>query len=210
MRYAYGNKYGETHGFSKTKLYKIWLNMKSRCYNKTATRYERYGGRGIFVCDEWKNNFMNFYNWACNNGYIEGLSIERIDINDGYYPQNCKWITKSEQSKNTCRTHLITYNHETKCVEDWCKELGLKSNTILERAKNLNGDFYKALFEYVPYQKDEKSFVFTDTNIQKKTVDIQVKDIGIANNAKKIIEKNIIKQGEKNGNVKSSANIDSP
>ena len=94
MRYAYGNKYGETHGLSKTKLYKIWLNMKSRCYNKTATRYERYGGRGIFVCDEWKNNFMNFYNWACNNGYIEGLSIERIDINDGYYPQNCKWITK--------------------------------------------------------------------------------------------------------------------
>lgn len=158
MRYAYGNKYGETHGLSKTKLYKIWLNMKSRCYNKTATRYERYGGRGIFVCDEWKNNFMNFYNWACNNGYIEGLSIERIDINDGYYPQNCKWITKSEQSKNTCRTHLITYNHETKCVEDWCKELGLKSNTILERAKNLNGDFYKALFEYAPYQKNEKKF----------------------------------------------------
>ena len=121
-RYAYGNTYGVTHGLSKTLLYKIWQNMKSRCYCKSATRYERYGGRGITVCDEWRNNFMAFYNWAYSNGYKDGLSIERIDIDLGYMPGNCKWILKSEQSKPTCRTHWVTHSGETKCVEDWCRE----------------------------------------------------------------------------------------
>lgn len=157
-RYAYRNTYGVTHGLSKTLLYKIWQNMKSRCYCKSATRYERYGGRGITVCDEWRNNFMAFYNWAYSNGYKDGLSIERIDIDLGYMPGNCKWILKSEQSKNTCRTHWVTHNGETKCVEDWCKELELKSNTILDRAKKTNGDFYKAIFDYKPYQKNEKRY----------------------------------------------------
>lgn len=157
-RYAYGNTYGETHGQSKTLLYKIWSNMKSRCYNKSATRYERYGGRGITVCDEWRKDFMAFYNWAYSSGYEIGLSIERININLGYSPSNCKWILKSEQSKNTCRTHLVTHNGKTQCVEEWCRELGLKSNTIIERARALNGDFYKALFEYHSYRKNEKRF----------------------------------------------------
>ena len=157
-RYAYGNTYGKTHGLSKTPLYKIWSNMKSRCYCKSATRYERYGGRGITVCDEWRKDFMAFYNWAYSSGYETGLSIERININLGYSPSNCKWILKSEQSKNTCRTNLVTYDGKTQCVEDLCKELGLKSNTILERARALNGDFHKALFEYKPYLKNEKRF----------------------------------------------------
>ena len=156
--HKYGNAYGKTHGLSKTLLYKIWTNMKSRCYCQSATRYERYGGRGIIVCDEWRKDFMAFHDWAYSNGYAVGLSIERIDINLGYCPSNCRWILKSEQSKNTCRTHLVTHEGKTQCVEDWCKELGLKSNTILDRAKNLNGDFHKAIFEYKPYQKDEKNF----------------------------------------------------
>ena len=157
-KYAYGNKYGVTHGLSKTKLYRIWSNMKSRCYCKTATRYERYGGRGITVCEEWKNNFLTFYEWAIVSGYKDGLSIERIDIDLGYTPQNCKWILRSEQSKNTCRTHLVSHNGKTQCVEDWCKELGLKSNTILERSKKLNGDFYTAIFDFIPYTKNDKKF----------------------------------------------------
>lgn len=157
-RYAYGNKYGVTHGFSKTHLYKIWINMRSRCYCKSATRYERYGERGITVCEEWKNDFLAFRKWAYENGYEDGLSIERIDINSNYCPENCKWILKPEQSKNTSRTHWVTHNGETKCVEDWCKELGLKSNTILNRAKKLENDFYKAIFEYKPYVKNQKEY----------------------------------------------------
>lgn len=157
-RYAYGNNYSETHGQSKTKLYKIWSNMKARCYCKTATRYERYGGRGICVCDEWLNDFMKFREWSLLSGYKEGLSIERKDINSNYSPENCEWILKADQTKNTSRTHWVTHNGETKCVEDWCKELGLKSNTILMRAKRLDNDFYKAIFEYEPYKKNEKEF----------------------------------------------------
>lgn len=158
-----------THGQSRTRLYTIWCDMKQRCLNKNREVFKHYGERKISICDEWKNNFNSFYDWAMANGYKNGLSIERIDINDGYSPKNCKWIPKSEQSKNTCRTHFVTHNGKTQCVEDWCKELGIKSNTILGRARTLNGDYYKALFEYKHYQKNEKQFCphgheYTDEN----------------------------------------------
>lgn len=158
MRYAYGNKYGVTHGLSDTRIYKIWSNMKSRCYNPNAERYERYGGRGITVCDKWREDFLSFYQWAMSNGYESGLSLERKDIDQGYSPENCCWITKGEQSLNTCRSHYVTHGGETKCVEHWCKELGLHSNTIYHRAKLLHGDFHAAIFEYTAPTKNSKKF----------------------------------------------------
>lgn len=88
------------HNFSNTKLYKVWQGMKTRCYNPKFIYYRNYGGRGITICDEWLNNFKNFYNWAINNGYKEGLTIDRIN-NDGIYePSNCRWITRAEQNRN--------------------------------------------------------------------------------------------------------------
>lgn len=98
------------HGCKHTKLYDVWCGIKDRCYNKNAKAYIYYGARGITICDEWKNNFINFKNWAEANGYKEGLSIERKDVNSDYCPENCCFISLKEQSRNKTNTLKYEYN----------------------------------------------------------------------------------------------------
>ena len=88
------------HNLSNTKLFKVWCGMKDRTLNKNDKAYKNYGGRGIKICNEWLTDFMNFYNWSIDNGYKEGLTIDRINNNGNYEPSNCRWITMKEQSKN--------------------------------------------------------------------------------------------------------------
>ena len=91
------------HGMAGTRLYNIWDKMKSRCYKESNNRYNRYGGRGITVCNEWKNDFQAFYDWAIANGYNDELTIDRIDVNGNYEPSNCQWLTTSENTKKMFR-----------------------------------------------------------------------------------------------------------
>lgn len=88
------------HNLCKTTIYYSWTNMKSRCYNVAGKSYKDYGERGITVCDEWKNSFINFYNWSIKNGYREGLTIDRENNDKGYTPENCRWVTIIIQANN--------------------------------------------------------------------------------------------------------------
>ena len=115
------------------KLYSVWKNMKERCYKKDSDRYYTYGARGIRVCDEWIDKFRLFAKWAVANGWRRDLSIERVNLNGNYCPENCTFITMAEQARNRTSNVLITYNEETHCVVEWCEILGLKNPKTVYR-----------------------------------------------------------------------------
>lgn len=133
------------HGQSYTRIHRIWDMMKSRCYYKGNNRYEYYGGRGIVVCDEWKNNFIAFYEWAMSNGYSDELSIDRIDLNGNYEPSNCRWATKVEQANNKSNNRFITFNNQTHTASQWAKITGIKEATIRYRIIHSNWNVERAL-----------------------------------------------------------------
>lgn len=109
--------------------------MMNRCYRPDNNQYHNYGGRGITVCEEWKNNFEVFAKWALNNGWQAGLTIDRKNNNEGYYPENCRWATQQEQANNKTNNHLLTVFGETKTIANWARDSRAKAGyqSILER-----------------------------------------------------------------------------
>lgn len=134
-----------THHKSNTRLYHTWQQMKGRCYNKNNKDYRDYGARGIVVCDEWKNDFQAFYNWAMDNGYQENLTIDRIHPNGNYTPNNCRWADITTQNRNKRNNINFEYKGETHCLTEWCKILGLKYSRVRNRVRRLNWPIEKAL-----------------------------------------------------------------
>lgn len=122
-----------THNLSTTPLYRVWASIKKRCYNPNESNYARYGGRGIEVCPEWRNDFKAFYDWAMANGYRDDLSIDRIDVNGNYEPDNCRWATVKEQANNRRNSRLITYNGVTHTMTEWGDLVGIKASVIWKR-----------------------------------------------------------------------------
>lgn len=117
-----------THGMSGTRIHGIWNDMKSRCNLTTNQNYHRYGGRGIKVCSEWSglNGFENFYEWSINNGYRDIFSIDRIDNNGAYSPDNCRWSDMITQCNNRRNSKFLEYKGQTKTLSQWVRELNLK------------------------------------------------------------------------------------
>ena len=121
---------------SQKRLNNIWRGIIKRCYNVQNPAYKNYGKRGIIVCDDWKNNFINFYNWAVNNGYADNLTIDRINNNGNYEPSNCRWVTQYVQNRNQRSNKIFTYNGKTLCLADWSKVLNIPYTTLIYRLKH--------------------------------------------------------------------------
>lgn len=132
-----GNKLAQKHGLSKTRLHKIWHSMYCRCYYSSTNQYKNYGGKGIKVCEEWKHSegFVNFYKWAISNGYSEELTLDRIDNEKDYCPENCRWATPKSQSNHKTNNIYYTYKGKTQTSKQWCDEFGISQTTLKDRLK---------------------------------------------------------------------------
>ena len=126
------------HGLSGSKIYHVWASMKNRCNNSNDTNYEYYGGRGVSVYSLWnkRDGFINFYKWAIQNGYEKGLTLDRIDVNGNYEPDNCRWITHKKQMLNTRRNKRIKYKNELKTLSEWAQTYNLKFDTLYARVNH--------------------------------------------------------------------------
>lgn len=124
------------HSDSKTRLYHIYSGIKARCFNKNHPAYGGYGGRGITMCEEWKESFEVFRKWSLENGYSGAFSIDRIDVNGDYEPSNCRWASPKQQGNNTRRNLLIQIGNEIKTLSEWCEISNVKYSTAYHRIKN--------------------------------------------------------------------------
>lgn len=125
----------KTHGGSKTRLFHIWASMRRRCTNENTPDYKYYGKRGITVCEEWED-YEVFSKWAYENGYADNLSIDRIDVNKGYSPDNCRWADAITQANNTRRNRMISYNGETKSLAMWARQYDLPQGLVWRRLED--------------------------------------------------------------------------
>lgn len=123
------------HGLEKHPLYSVWKNMKKRCYNINYTQYQNYGGRGITICDSWKDNFQNFYNWSIST-WQQGLTIDRINNSEGYTPNNCRWVSMKIQCNNSRKNHNIVYNGSTYTLSTLAEHLNIPYNIVRYRISN--------------------------------------------------------------------------
>lgn len=138
----------KTHGYTGTRLYNTWLNIKQRCCNPNNPRSKNYGLNGVTVCNEWLNSFEAFKNWSLANGYNDNLTIDRINVYGNYEPENCRWITNSAQQSNRRNNRVITFNGLSKTITEWAREKGISIKTLQCRI-NSGWDIEKALNEPV-------------------------------------------------------------
>lgn len=129
-----------THNLSNHRLYKTWNNLIQRCTNPNNKRYKDYGSRNIEICNEWKNDFLSFYNWALNNGYENDLTIDRIDNDSGYSPTNCRWTSNTIQMRNTRKIH----RHNTSGYRgvSWCKGNNKWVSQIMVNKKKIHIGYF--------------------------------------------------------------------
>ena len=136
----------KTHGKSATikKLYYVWVAMRQRCNNPRNKDYPNYGGRGISVCSLW-DNYNHFYNWALDNGYVEGLTIERVDVNLGYSPLNCVWLANEKQALNTRKIRKYEYKGEEYTIRELAELAGINFYTMKGRLNNYGWSVVEAV-----------------------------------------------------------------
>ena len=137
-----------SHGLRNHKLYHVWCTIKQRCSNYKTTGFKNWGGRGIIMCDEWKNSFQVFYDFCISDGWKEWLQIDRINNDGNYEPLNCRLVTKEVQSRNTRSNHLLTYNNQTHCIVEWAEITGIKKYNIFNRINKYKWTIEKTLTKF--------------------------------------------------------------
>lgn len=144
---CYKKERATIHGQYYSPVYNNWNSMKERCTDPKHAEYDRYGGRGIGICDEWLD-VRNFNSWATENGYAPGLTLDRIDGDQGYSPENCRWVDWYVQQNNRSNNRHVTYNGVTHTVAEWARILDVKYATLLQRINKGNmRDFERYLEE---------------------------------------------------------------
>lgn len=138
--------------FTSTRIYKIWFHMCSRCRNP---KEKNYYGKGIIVCDEWKNDFINFYLWSMDNGYTDELTIDRINSNGNYEPLNCRWATYKQQNNNNCMNRSVTYNGETHTIGEWGELTGIGRDLLYQRIFTWGWPLEKALNQPIEIHRSD-------------------------------------------------------
>lgn len=133
------------HGMTNTRMFHIWQGIIARCNNTNHKYYKDYGGRGIRVCDEWEDGFIAFYNWSMANGYTEELTIDRINNDGNYTPDNCRWTDKVTQANNTRGNRQIEYKGETHTIAEWGRITGIKAYNIDNRLNKYGWSVEQAL-----------------------------------------------------------------
>lgn len=164
------------HGMSETRVYKIWKDMIQRCTNKNNKNYEDYGGRGIKVCDEWLD-FLNFYEWATINGYEDGLTLDRINTDNSYCPENCRWVDMFVQANNKRTTVMIEAAGITRSLHNWARIVGINPMTLYNRIE-LGFSPEEALFTPVGCDRNMCSKLI-EFNKELHTIDVWSKILGI-------------------------------
>ena len=124
------------HGMSQDRIHNIWSGMKQRCQDERSTDFNRYGGRGITVCPEWRESFEAFHDWSMANGYQDNLSLDRKDNDGPYSPENCRWATAKEQGNNKGNNRILEFNGESKSMQQWANETGISRGTIDARIRS--------------------------------------------------------------------------
>ena len=143
---------------TRCRIYTIWNNIKRRCNDENSEKYPRYGGRGIKICNEWYV-FDAFYEWALNNGYKDNLSIDRMDNDGNYEPNNCRWVDDIVQANNKSTNHLIEYNGETHTLQEWSRIVGIDRRTIWKRIIQYGWSVSDALEKPIKKQKQGKDLL---------------------------------------------------
>jgi hypothetical protein len=135
--------------FNHGRLRYVYYDMIRRCHNEKDKHYDSYGKRGITVCDEWREDCCNFYRWAKETGYAEGLQLDRKDNNGNYCPENCHWVTPLDNAYNKRNTRLVTYKGETKNLREWAKDTGISKYILADRIYKYKWDIERALTQLV-------------------------------------------------------------
>lgn len=122
-----------SHNQSKSRLYRIWRGMKSRCYNAKQDNYQYYGMQNIGICDEWRCDFNSFYQWAIRNDYNDTLTLDRIDVARGYEPSNCRWVSTEIQALNRTDNRKIAFCDKSQTLKEWSKEMDIPYSCLIYR-----------------------------------------------------------------------------